>query len=243
MLSIHLYELLLFVVCFLLGSIPWGVVISRIFYKRDIRESGSGNIGSTNALRTLGKRGGAAVFVRDFGKGLVAGLLALWASPALQTALFDGVPGALAVGYSMYLSGEEAASEGAAVIHRTCVIAAFMAATLGHIFSPWLKFKGGKGVAVAIGALFVAFGPVGALIEIVIFAVVVAVSRYVSAGSVAAAVACPFIALYLYWGHPLAIAAFLVTALVVIWAHRGNIKRLANGTESKLGQKKPAPQQ
>lgn len=237
MLTIHLFEALLFVGCFLLGSIPWGVIISRVFYKRDIRSSGSGNIGSTNALRTLGKRGGAAVFVLDFGKGLLAGFVALWVANMLQGALIDGVPGSLVVGYSMYLSGDQALVEGAATIHRTCVVGAFMAATLGHIFTPWLKFKGGKGIAVAIGALFVAFGVGGALIEIAIFAAVVALTRYVSAGSVAAACACPFIALYVFWGHPLAVIGCLATALVVIWAHRANIGRLAKGTESKLGQK------
>ena len=80
---IHLSELLLFAFCFLLGSVPWGVIISRVFYKRDIRQSGSGNIGSTNALRTLGKRGGAAVFLLDFGKGLASGLIALWVANVL----------------------------------------------------------------------------------------------------------------------------------------------------------------
>lgn len=237
---IHLYELLLFAFCFLLGSVPWGVIISRVFYKRDIRQSGSGNIGSTNALRTLGKRGGAAVFLLDFGKGLASGLVALWVANMLQNALFDGVSGALTIGYSMYLSGEEAQLAGAGVIQRTCLVIAFMAATLGHIFSPWLKFKGGKGIAVAIGALFITFGVGGALIELAVFVLVVAITRYVSAGSVAAAIACPFIALYVFWGHPLAIIGCLVTALTVIWAHRGNIQRLAKGTESKLGQKADA---
>ena len=237
MLLIHLFEALLFVACFLLGSIPWGVIISRVFYRRDIRENGSGNIGSTNALRTLGKRGGAAVFLLDFGKGLLAGALGLAVANWLQGALFDGVPGALAVGYSMHLSGDEAILAGAATIQRTCTVAAFMAATLGHIFTPWLKFKGGKGIAVAVGALFITFGPAAALVEIAIFAVVVALTRYVSAGSLAAACGCPFIALFVFWGHPLSVAACLVTALVVIWAHRGNIKRLADGTERKLGQK------
>ena len=234
---IHLSELLLFAFCFLLGSVPWGVIISRVFYKRDIRQSGSGNIGSTNALRTLGKRGGAAVFLLDFGKGLASGLIALCVANVLQNALFDGTPGALAVGYSMYLDGENAQLAGAGVIQRTCLVIAFMAPTLGHIFSPWLKFKGGKGIAVAIGALFVTFGVGGALVELAVFAVVVALTRYVSAGSIAAAAVCPFIALVVYWGHPLAILGCTVTALVVIWAHRGNIQRLSRGTESKLGQK------
>lgn len=67
----------LFVVCFLLGSIPWGLIISTVFFHKDIRKEGSGNIGTTNAMRTMGKAGGAAVFVLDFGKGLLAGFLPL----------------------------------------------------------------------------------------------------------------------------------------------------------------------
>ena len=196
---------LLAVVCFLLGSIPWGLIISKSVFHTDIREHGSGNIGTTNAMRTMGKKGGAAVFVLDFGKGLLSGLISLFV-----------------------------------LANSTVVALAFLCCTLGHIFSPWLKFKGGKGIAVAVGCLFVTFGVMGALLEIAVFAVVVAISRFVSAGSLAAAIVCPIFAAYYFLFQafdPIAWVLCLVTALVVIWAHRGNIHRLATGTERRIGDK------
>ncbi len=193
---------LLFVGTFLLGSIPWGVIVSRIGFHKDIRDEGSGNIGATNALRTMGKAGGAAVFLLDLGKGLLAGFL---------VTLFTEGSVALALG--------------------------FLGCIWGHIFSPWLKFRGGKGISVAVGYLFFLYGPLWALIEIALFALIVALSRYVSAGSVTAAVACPFIALYLFWGQWTTVGIIALAALTVIWAHRSNLRRLRRGTESKLGSK------
>jgi glycerol-3-phosphate acyltransferase PlsY len=109
----------------------------------------------------------------------------------------------------------------------------------GHIFSPWLNFHGGKGIAVAIGALYVTFGFVPASVELfVIFAILVLATRYVSLGSVAAAAACPFIAAFLYWGDWLTILLYLAAASTVVWAHRGNIKRLLDGTERRIGDPK-----
>ena len=197
----------LFLICFLLGSVPWGVIISRVFFHTDVREHGSGNIGTTNAIRAMGKVGGYAVFVLDFGKGLASGFIALafaQLAPEL-TQLLLGV--------------------------------SFAACVWGHIFSPWLKFKGGKGIAVAIGCLFVVFGPIGAVLELVIFAVLVVTTRYVSVGSIAAAASCPLIALYFYWGAWPAWAIISLGALTVVWAHRSNIARLRAGTESRIGHK------
>lgn len=204
---------LLFAVTFLLGSVPWGVIVSRLAFHKDIRSEGSGNIGTTNAMRSLGKAGGAAVFVLDFGKGLLSGCLGAVAANALP------VPFAWAA-----------------------MALAFAGCTWGHIFSPWLGFKGGKGIAVAVGALFFVFGPMGALIEIAIFAAVVLATRFVSAGSLCAAVACPVLALHYYGGHWPSWAIIMVVALTVIWAHRSNIVRLMAGTENRVGSKKRAAQ-
>ena len=118
---------------------------------------------------------------------------------------------------------------------NTMLGVAFFGCTYGHIFSPWLRFKGGKGIAVAVGALFFVYGPAGALLELALFAVVVLVTRYVSAGSIAAAAACPFFALYFFWGSWPAFALCAVVGLTVVWAHRGNIERLRAGTERKIG--------
>ena len=196
----------LFVVTFLLGSIPWGVIIGSKRYHTDIRSHGSGNIGTTNAMRTFGKGGGVAVFLLDFGKGLASGLLGWWAAWWFLPWLYS-----------------------------ICVSLAFMGCVFGHIYSPWLGFKGGKGIAVAIGALFVTFGAWGAILELAFFVVFVAITKYVSAGSLASSFACPFIAAWVFWGQPVPIAICTLTALVVIYAHRENIGRLIAGTERKIG--------
>ena len=200
-----------FVISFLLGSVPWGLVISKVFYKKDLREVGSGNIGTTNAIRAMGKVGGYAVFVLDFGKGLLSGFIGMWIA---QAAGFDQA----LVGISTSV--------------------AFFGCVYGHIFSPWLKFKGGKGIAVAIGCLFVTFGPIPAIIELAIFAVLVVTTKYVSVGSMAAALACPLLSLWVFWGNWIAVLFCTITGLTVFWAHRGNLARLREGTENRIGSKK-----
>ena len=196
---------------FLLGSVPWGLVISRVFYGKDLREEGSGNIGTTNAIRSMGKVGGYAVFVLDFGKGLLSGFIGLWVAQGF------GLAGA-SVGISLSV--------------------AFFGCVYGHIFSPWLGFKGGKGIAVAIGWLFVTFGPIPSVLELLIFAVLVVTTRYVSVGSMASALACPFFALWVYWGNWPAVILCTITGLTVFWAHRGNLARLRAGEERRIGDKK-----
>ena len=159
------------------------------------------------------------MFVLDFGKGVASGLLALGA-------LWLFVPGAGLLPEAAFPTYDQTLS------------AAFLGCVLGHIFSPWLDFKGGKGIAVAIGCLFVTFGVVPSLLEIAIFAVLVLATRYVSLGSVAAALACPFFALYCFWGDIPSIAMCTIAGLAVVWAHRGNVKRLIAGNERRIGDKK-----
>ena len=137
-------------------------------------------------------------------------------------------------------AGGRAGARSARFSYDTMLAVAFLGCTWGHIFSPWLKFKGGKGIAVAVGCLFVTFGWVGACLELLIFAVLVVATKHVSVGSIAAAAACPFFALYFFWGDWLAWACCTIAALTVVWAHRGNIARLRAGTESRIGQKKEA---
>lgn len=208
-----------FAVTFLLGSIPWGVIISKTVYHTDIREHGSGNIGTTNAMRTMGKAGGIAVFLLDFGKGLASGALAMAAAWFL-------------------LSGGGLSSD-APVSYNLLLAVSAMGCTWGHIFSPWLGFHGGKGIAVAIGALCFTFGPIGAIVEVfVIFAPLVLLTRYVSVGSIASAALCPVIAAVLFWGEWPVVVLYALTGATVVWAHRANIARLAAGTESRIGSKK-----
>ncbi len=223
---------LLLVISFLLGSIPWGVIISRVFFHTDVREHGSGNIGTTNAIRTMGKAGGYAVFALDFGKGIASGAIA----SAFGLSLMPGN----VLGVVAFVQAFGGADNPFAYIQQVCLAVAFLGCVMGHIFCPWLGFKGGKGIAVAVGCLFCTFGVVGAVLELVIFAVVVVVTKYVSAGSITAAVACPFFSLYFFWGNPVAFVLCTLVALTVIWAHRENIARLRAGTESKIGSKKRA---
>lgn len=218
--------LTVFVITFLLGSIPWGVIISRLAFHKDLREEGSGNIGATNAMRSLGKVGGSAVFLLDFGKGLLSGFIGLW--------------------IASYMLGQVQAAEAQYAVSVPLAAAgdgpwlalALAGCTLGHIFSPWLKFKGGKGIAVAVGAIFVVYGPWLTLLELGIFIVVVVLTRYVSAGSIAAAVACPIIAFVRFWGDWFSAVVCALVGLVVIWAHRANIGRLMRHEESRIGSKK-----
>lgn len=206
--------ILVFAASFFLGSVPWGLVISKIFYGKDLRDEGSGNIGTTNAIRSMGKVGGYAVFVLDFGKGLLSGFIALWVAS---------------------WAGGGAPDEG---LVKLCLALSFAGCVWGHVFSPWLGFKGGKGIAVAIGNLFVSFGPIGAVLELAIFIVLVVVLRYVSLGSIAAALACPLMSLYFFWGHWLAWVLMAAPALTIVFAHRENIARLRAGTERRVGDKK-----
>ncbi len=233
--------LILLLVTFLVGSIPWGVVISRLFYKRDIRNEGSGNIGTTNAMRSLGRVGGVAVFILDFAKGLgsggigvlVASLITQGSPEATLQAFARIINPFVAEGSSAFLQVETAQA-----VTNFCVGVSFLGCVWGHIFSPWLRFKGGKGIAVAIGCLFVLFGPIGAIIELASFAIVVLITRYVSAGSLTASVLCPVICLCMFWGEWMTVIVGTVAALTVIWAHRGNISRLRHGTERRVGDKR-----
>lgn len=179
---------------FLVGSIPAGLIISRIFYHTDIRRSGSGNIGAMNALRTIGKTGAAVVLVFDMAKGLIPA--------ALVIAFFHDLPFA-------------------------ALIAA--CAVLGHCFSPWLRFKGGKGVATSFGALFALCWPAG-VAAVLMWLAGALVTTYSSVGSVLALLAAP-LALW-YFTRDLWVTAYGVfAAALIVYTHRQNLARLRSGQE------------
>jgi len=185
----------LVVAAFFAGAIPFGIVVSRLFFRRDLRDEGSGNIGAANALRSLGKGGAIAVLVLDALKG---------ALPVVAGRALDGP--ALAA------------------------VAAF-AAIAGHCFSPFLGFRGGKGVATHLGAVIAFAWPAGAVFAGVWLAVVL-VTGYSSAGSLLATLAM-IPALWLWAGRAGALYA-VAAALLIAFMHRGNIARLRAGTESVL---------
>ena len=209
--------LLIVVAAYLLGSIPSGYVLVRLFRHQDIRQSGSGNIGATNVLRFGGKGLAAATFFMDMLKGCAA----VWLGGAMGGLL---VPGA-------------APDDMRAL--------AALVAVLGHIFPVWLDYKGGKGVATGFGVFLVA-SPWAALAAISVFFIVLALSRYVSLASVLGAGSFPLFAWWLGRIHvcavrtPFFVAVEIAVALLLIAKHHQNIRRLLAGTESKLGAKKTA---
>ena len=201
-------------VAYLLGSIPFGYILVKLFLKQDIRQTGSGNIGATNVARS-GKKGLAiATLLLDAAKGSLAVLVTRSIFPS------EGQPG--------YVEG---------VAGIAAVLAALFA-VIGHCFPIWLKFQGGKGVATAVGAL-VMVAPVPALVSLVIFALVFAVTKFVSLGSIIAAAVFPIVAYFnLQPAFRLRLVAMLAAmSAIVIVKHRANIGRLLAGTEPKFGSK------
>lgn len=196
-------------VSYLLGSIPFGYLLVRIFKGEDVRASGSGNIGATNVARKSPALG-LATLLLDAAKGMAAVLVtrAFFAGPSYNLSLL-------------------------------ATVAAF-SAVFAHLFPVWLKFHGGKGVATSLGA-FILLTPKSILCMFALFLIVTAIFRYVSLGSVFAAIAFPLLA----WGFreyndPRQLIFIAVIAALVLWKHRKNIARLVSGTEGKVGRKSGA---
>jgi len=195
---------------YLLGSIPFGYLAGRLV-GIDIRQAGSGNVGATNVLRVLGKGYGYPVFVLDVLKGFAA------------------------VEISMLMASGRPQEWNSPEIFG---ILAAISSVLGHLYPPWLKFKGGKGVATSAGALL-ALTPVATLIGVAIWIIVFWLTGYVSLASVIAAVVLPIVILVLSWhqNKPLVYSSACVAA-VVVWRHRSNLSRLIRGTESRFTRKR-----
>lgn len=200
--------LLVVIIAYLIGSIPFGYLIVRKKLGDDIRQTGSGGTGATNVSRRAGKAAGVITLVLDAFKGSVAVLLA-----------------------SLVL--------GPSVNADWWVAAAAIATVVGHIFPVWLGFRGGKGVATGVG-VFLILAPVALLCAGVLFVAIVSLTRYVSLGSIVAAATIPlFVWLQSIFVEPVAdlrplLAASIVGSLLIVFAHRGNIERLARGTESQI---------
>ena len=185
-----------FILGYLLGSIPFGLIFTKLAGTQDLRTIGSGNIGATNVLRT-GRKGIAAI-----------------------TLLCDALKGTLAVIIAGYYGGPNAA------------MLAALGAFLGHVFPVWLKFKGGKGVAVYIGTLIGLFWPAAAVF-CVIWISTALTSRYSSLSALVASVVTP---IFVWWfGHPVLASLFAVLTLLLFYMHRENIRRLQAGTEDRIG--------
>lgn len=192
------------VLAYLIGSINSSILISRIVAGKDIRESGSGNAGATNMLRTMGKKYAVITLIIDILKGVIAVLLARVFAPEAQ-----------------YIAG-------------VCVV-------LGHNFPVFFGFKGGKGVATSLGVLLTLDWKIG-LIVLAFAIAIMAITRYVSLGSMLAAVLFAVLEIVIMAVHksfnPVQVICVVILAGLLIARHHANIGRLLNGTENKLGSKK-----
>lgn len=209
------------VVSYLLGSLNFGIIISKSLNKDDVRSHGSGNAGSTNMLRNYGKKYAVMTIIGDMLKVAVAIIISFIIVRKMGNI-------SLAKNGGAYILGIDARMFTKSFSGLFCV--------LGHIFPCFFGFKGGKGVATAGGMVFMIDWRI-ALILLAIFAIIVLITKYVSLGSIAMAVFYPVFIFIFYKSLPLALLSLIFT-LIVLLAHRENIKKLINHTESKIGSKK-----
>jgi glycerol-3-phosphate acyltransferase PlsY len=196
-------------IAYLLGSIPFGYILVRLFRHEDIRATGSGNIGATNVIRSGAKGLGFLTLILDALKGYAAVLIAGYIASPL------GLPQS----------------------YEIPVVAA-LAAVVGHCFPAWLGFRGGKGVATALG-VFLALAPLTVLWLVILFVVIVFFTRYISLGSIIAAALFPFFVLpHAPVRSVIVIAGYIAIPLIVILKHHQNIRRLISGTENRFGSRK-----
>jgi acyl phosphate:glycerol-3-phosphate acyltransferase len=196
------------VISYVLGATPSGYLVGKAC-GIDVRTAGSGNIGATNVVRILGRNAGAVVLTSDALKGFVAArwipLLALHIFPSLATP------------------------------RENLALVGGVAAILGHIYTFWLYFKGGKGIATS-GGVVLAWAPAACLTAVALWGLVLAISKYVSLASIAAAIILPF-AVWFWNGSPTMTYAMTGLSLLAIYKHKANIKRLLKGEESRIGKR------
>lgn len=193
------------VIGFGLGSIPFAVIVGRTFFGTDIRLHGSGNPGATNVFRTFGPAAGIAVLALDAAKGAAA--------VAVARALLAG-------------AGERP--------HDWAMVVASMAAIAGHSFSPFIGFRGGKGVATAAGAVAVLM-PVGFAVLLATFLTVLVIGRMVSLASVTLALEFPVLVVLLYGDRTALVLFGFAAGALVFWRHHANIRRIVRGEEPRIG--------
>lgn len=235
-------------IAFLLGSIPFGLLIARM-KGIDIRKHGSGNIGATNVLRVMGKKHGIPCLLLDMLKGLVPTVL------AITLIRFDGQPTGMA--FDALLPHARVFPADQQFTAQLIVVLCGLLAILGHNYSPWVGFKGGKGIATSAGVV-IALMPAAIVILLAVWLLLFATTRYVSVASIGAAAVLPVIthlgARFHHihndrslptlweagtWNKPL-FAFSVAIAVLAVWKHRSNIQRLRAGTEHRFT-RKPKP--
>ncbi|WP_018968597.1 glycerol-3-phosphate 1-O-acyltransferase PlsY [Rubritalea marina] len=225
---------------FLLGSIPFGLLIAKS-QGINIREHGSGNIGATNVLRIVGKPFGISCFVLDFFKGFIPSAVGL--SLISYVGHQHGISWGFLEPYATEFPAEQRSTA------QSFQLMVGLLAILGHNYSPWVGFKGGKGIATSAG-VFCAFAPALIPVLVVVWLLFFLITRYVSVASIAASIALPVAVIYGSWYHgkiangtwnqPLFYFSIFI-GLMAVYKHRSNIKNLMNGTEHKFTPKKKQP--
>ena len=198
--------IILIIVAYILGSVPNALWIGKVFKGIDIREHGSKNTGSTNAARVLGAKLGILTLILDISKGAIPVALSLF----MKANLLENITGISNLDFIM--------------------IGIF--AIVGHSFSIFMKFKGGKAVATTVG-VFTVLVPKALLLAAVVFFVIFALTRYVSVSSITAAISLPIFIFFLYGNIPYTVFGGIITILIIV-KHKSNIQRLLNGTESRF---------
>lgn len=194
---------------YLAGSIPTSIIMSKLTRGIDIRDHGSGNAGATNVIRVLGWKIGLPVIIVDVGKGVLATLL-------ISQIRIDPIP----------------------ISHNLAQIIAGLSAVLGHIWTIFAGFKGGKGVGTAAGMLFSLY-PIAGVICLIVFGIVLLTGRYVSVSSMTAAISLPIVILILnkFFNYSISYELFcfaMLMAALIVFTHRSNIKRLIRGEENQI---------
>ncbi|MDD8048772.1 MAG: glycerol-3-phosphate 1-O-acyltransferase PlsY [Thomasclavelia sp.] len=193
--------ILILIISYLYGSIPFALVIGKVFYHTDVRDYGSGNLGGSNAGRVLGKKAGFIVIALDASKAIVTTVLA-----GLMAKIFS--------------------------LNYDIIYLAALCCIIGHCYPIFAGFKGGKAVASSFG-YFLVINPIGALIALVIFLLVLKISKYVSLSSICAAICCGVLTLLM----PISIEGKIINFLIVfliVYRHKSNINKIKNGTENKV---------
>ncbi len=209
----NFYFILIIFISYLYSSIPFSLIIPKTFWNIDPRNYGSGTIGATNVLRSAGTVAGIICYLLDFSKGL------------------------LGAGIPILLSNYGYIKE-----NHWLIVFGALAAIIGHCWPIYLKFKGGKGVATSMGSIVI-ISPKIFLFFIVIYLIILFSSRYTSLAGIITFALLPLIGYLVkyFWSNRIGLSQFLIfsiiTAIVIIWRHQSNIKRLLNGTERRLGQK------
>lgn len=222
-------------IAFLCGSIPFGLIFGKI-KGIDIREHGSGNIGATNVWRVLGKSFGIPCFLLDVLKGFIPVIL------AINLFQYHGIDQTKLLGLPSHWIDNSIEQHLGQFLH----VLSGLCAILGHNFSPWVRFKGGKGIATTAGVLLALFPYFGVGLLVIIWMIVFFTTRYVSLASIIAAAALPLLTIWGAWNHGKfqdgtwnrSLLAFsIIAGAMAIYKHRSNIQRLRAGTENRFSKK------